>query len=455
MHNKMMKLSRLLAAVSLLLIVIVPGQAQNFLGDARWIAMGGVSGSQKNMALSLARGSFPGERSYRSFPVPLGLIQVLRNPKIFDPGDPEFNPVQAMEYAANPLHLMADRDGDDKGEQLVTDLVNGRISRDLNAYRGFTPKSDIKAQGLIDSGWGKTIRFSDDNSGLLHGVYIGAGPYISIGTEVTFDQNLLNILGSNTNTYLPNSTFTIADTTHDQFAGAITGGYRVRVPVSGLSSAGSDQDGLYLGINYNHLQGFHYDTFDLDVRFDTDANGLITFRPGSVPIGVSRVTSSDGRGFSIDLASGLIVNRWVFGIAAHGVANRIDWSELRSERYELATLVNGRNFVKTTLPVPSSESRVTLPIRYTGSVAYQSNRWTAVSRVTHGLQDWELHGGIEYSLGLIDVRTGGRYSRDLWHPSAGLGINFGERFGIDGAVYTTAANIEQKRRPGFALSVRF
>src|SRR5262245_17454934 len=125
-------------AVVLLLLQVctTAGFGQNFSGDARWIAMGSAA-EQKNMALDFA-GRVNGENpSYRAIPVPLGLLQVLRHPKIFDPGDPDFNPVRAMEYASNPMHLTLFRNRGDAGEQLVTDLVNGRVSRDLNTYRGF------------------------------------------------------------------------------------------------------------------------------------------------------------------------------------------------------------------------------------------------------------------------------------------------------------------------------
>src|SRR5687768_2173842 len=111
------------AAITICLFLAVPAAAQNFNPDARRIAMGGV-GDQNNAALRLAGDA----RSYRSIPVPLGLFQVLSHPKVFDPGDDEFNPIRALEYLSNPLHWTFNREESPAGEMLVKDLVNGTIS---------------------------------------------------------------------------------------------------------------------------------------------------------------------------------------------------------------------------------------------------------------------------------------------------------------------------------------
>src|SRR5262245_12350995 len=104
--------------------------AQNFSGDARAIAMGGM-GSGSNDASRLAGPSRP----YTSFVVPLGLFQVLRNRDIYDPGTDDFNPIRAMESIASPMHVTFDRKEGDSAELLVRNIVEGGLSRDLNTYR--------------------------------------------------------------------------------------------------------------------------------------------------------------------------------------------------------------------------------------------------------------------------------------------------------------------------------
>ena len=54
-----------------------------------------------------------------------------------------------------------------------------------------------------------------------------------------------------------------------------------------------------------------------------------------------------------------------------------------------------------------------------------------------------------------DVRGGAGYSRELWNPSVGVGLNMSDRVALDVAVYGNSANVERKRNPAIAVSLRF
>src|SRR4030095_7269768 len=184
-ENKVpMRLSRVIGLIIVLTLVssALPqvGFAQGFNLDARRIGLGGA-GYTNNMASKVIAEHQP----YRVIPLPLGIFQLLDNRKFFDPNDPEFDPARAIEYAGNPLHFTLDRNSDSAGHEFVNDLVNARFSRDLNAYRGFSPSPEIKAGGLFSPSWGKTIRVSGDAAaGKSHGIYVGVGPYVSLGTAL-------------------------------------------------------------------------------------------------------------------------------------------------------------------------------------------------------------------------------------------------------------------------------
>ena len=424
--------------------------AQNFSGDARRIGMGGV-GERSNMASEMAGDA----RDYRSIVLPLGLYQVLEDTNVFDPRSDSFNPVRAMELAANPIHFTLDRDTNDAGSRLVEDVVNGTVSRDLNQYRGFAPAQSLTAAGLLAPSFGKTFRIAGNQNESFHGIYAGAGPYVSVGTGLAIDPALIDLLGSGTDTYLPNTTFVIADQTDAQAAAAGVIGYRARFGVPGRGFGASDRDGIYVAANYNYLYGFHYDAFDMAVRFDTDSEGLITLAPATEPVSVERLTSSRGRGFAVDVATAIVVDRWEFAFAAQGIANRIDWSNFSAERFALSSLLDGGGFESTPLPAPTGPSRVELPVRYSGGGVYHADAWSVEMEVSDGLQDLEFHGGGEYRTGFLELRGGGRYTRDLWHASAGIGLNLPEGFGLDLAAFGTATNIERRRTMSFAVSLRF
>jgi hypothetical protein len=425
--------------------------SQNFVPDARRIALGAI-GNQGNIGSKLAEEQGP----YRAIPVPLGLFQVLRNLKVFDPSDANFDPVRAVENLASPMHFTFDRDTSRPGANLIRDLVNGRVSRDLNSYRGFHPASTVDSTGLWAPSWGKTIRVSGDkNVGSSHGIFVGAGPYVSLGTNLKIDQNLIDVLGSSTNVYRPNTTFTIGDLTTGQGAIAITGGYRGRFAAFGTTRTNSSsRDGVYIAMDYHNLRGVHYDTADLALRFDTDQAGQITLQPNTTPITVSRTSSNTGHGHAVDVGTAVIVNGWNFNVGVNGIGNKITWESLRSEQLVLQSLFQGGNFVRRPVAAPAGTREISLPVQYSGGGGYHSKRWAAQTELARGLQGFSAHNGVEYWLGPLALRAGSRYQMDRWHASTGIGVNLTRGLGIDLGAYQTTANIERKKKIALALSLR-
>ena len=45
-------------------------------------------------------------------------------------------------------------------------------------------------------------------------------------------------------------------------------------------------------------------------------------------------------------------------------------------------------------------------------------------------------------------------TRQLWNPAAGLGLTLNAHTALDIAIYGNAANVERKRRPAIAVSLR-
>jgi len=425
-----------------------PAQAQNFSSDARRIAMGGA-GDSNNTASRLVED----QRDYRVIPIPIGLIQVLKKREIFDPNDPNYDPARAIEYAADPLHFTLNRDSSGPGNRLVRNLVDAQLSRDLNVYRGFTPASEINAQGLIAPTWGKTFHVAESaDTGAYQGFFVGAGPYISLGTKLNIDQSLVDLFSSPTDVYLPDSNFLVNDATRGQAALSITGGYRSRFVPAGFSGGGNE--GVYVAADYNYLRGYHYEAADLQTRFDTDSAGLLTLAPTTTPVTVDRTTGKTGNGFAIDLAMAVVKRRWDVSFGVDGIGNRIDWKELSGRRYVLQSLFDGADFITTSVPVSVTEERVTLPVRYAGAGGYQSERWSAATEIGRGLQGFRFNAGGEYLVGPLAFRAGARLSRDLWHPAAGIGLNITRRFGVDVAALETRTNIENDPRTSFAVSLR-
>jgi hypothetical protein len=444
-------------AFTVLAALASPAVAQNWSGDARRIAMGGA-GSGQNLASTMIEE----EGGYRVIVIPLGLFQVTKNLDIFDPGSDEFDLVRSIEYASSPLHFTIDRDGTGSGAQLVNDLRNGTLSRDLNAYRGFVPVSQPVAYGLANPAFGGTIPvYKSDRS--KQGVFVGAGPYFPFRGAMTVDQQLVDILSSDTDVYLANAQLPITGDVRGEVALAIIGGYRGRFALPGGTISDDSREGIYFAFNYNYLRGFRYEDALIAVRFDTDAQGLVTFNPSlPIPVSVARQSSESGRGFALDFGTAVLVRQWELGFGVNGAGNRIKWKDVEGTSYVLDTLFTGGDFIESpTVALP--DVTIEQPVEYTGNVGYHADNWTAVGQVSKRTSSFapdegrfdgtSARAGFEYRFGLLEPRVGTFYSRERWQPSAGIGLNLG-KIGIDGAVYTTDANIQRKRRTTVALSLR-
>jgi hypothetical protein len=410
--------------------------------------MGGVG-----YDVNIATGMVEEQRPYTSILLPLGLIQFFRDWDRFDPNDPRFDPILAMEYAANPLHVVFHRDPGGPRGRFIEKAIDGELSRDLNDYRGFVPQNELLAEGLVAPSIGGTIKFYQRRDGTFHGIYVGAGPYLSARTDLDIDPGLTAILGSPTPVSAPNRSFLVTDASSGQVALSVTGGYRGRIAWPGRKSA-QTREGLYIGANYHYLYGFRHESADIRVRFDTDATGLITLFPTTAPIAVDVLEAKSGRGFALDLGVAAVIENWEFGFGANGIGNRIDWTKFNRKLHSLQSLIEGGDFIETPLPVPTGKLRVELPVNYVGNLAYHRGGWTAMSDFRHGFQGFSFHGGLERRLGPVELRGGGRYSRERWHPTMGLGLNLSERFSLDFAAFETSTNIENTRKLGLAASIR-
>ena len=183
--------------VVLLVLVASSGRAlaQNWSFDARTIALGGVGGTG-----NLATKMIEEQRDYWSIVVPFGFVQVLSDFDKFDPNSKEFDPVRDLEYAASPIHYVVGRSTSNSGQAaFVSDMRNARLSRDLSKYMGFVPANELLAEGLVAPNFGGTIKIRKDARGGFQGIYIGAGPYLSMHTSATIDQGLTGVLASGVN----------------------------------------------------------------------------------------------------------------------------------------------------------------------------------------------------------------------------------------------------------------
>jgi hypothetical protein len=287
------------------------------------------------------------------------------------------------------------------------------------------------------------------DGGTFQGIYLGAGPYISLHSLTTISPQLTTVLATGVNK--PNATFPMNEADFGQFALALTGGYRGRFAWPMGVGSGSDRDGLYVAANYNYLRGFGYTNDNLAVSLFTDNAGLVN---SASNIAITHADATSGTGLALDVGVGAVIDRWEMGVGARGLVNHITWTGVEQKTLTLASLTSGNsNFVQSpSVAIP--DTRVELPVDYRVNLGYYGDEWAAVGEIGHGFGGTSFHGGVEHRFGSIELRGGARYTVMKWNPTGGIGFDFSEHVALDVAVFGTTTNIEQTRQAAIAASIR-
>ena len=448
-YSRACRLRAAIVAVLLFVWTASSASAQNYSFDARRVALGGVGGTPNLASKMVER-----QRRYKSILIPVGLVKVLSDIRVFFPRQDEFDFSRAVEFAYSPLHHVFGRSEDITVRSFFRDIVRAQLDPDLNAYRGVNIDPSTTAEGLILENWGKTFMLrSDDRS--FQGIYVGAGPYLAARAHADFGAELVNLLESPVDSYLPAASLGIGGGETDQLALAITGGYRARFPFFSQQGTAAGRNGIYVAANYNYLRGLRLDDVSASLQFETDPNGLVLPNPPTTPFDLDWNTSSTGRGMAVDVGTTFVVNRWDFGFGVGGIANRINWRDIERHRVSLVSFFGGTEFVHVRLPVRDEERRLELPVTYTGDLAYHREKWSVLSEYSHGYMSDQFRAGLENRLGTVELRGAGRYYDGSWYPSAGAGFNVTRNFGIDAALFGTKTFLERSSHVGLAISLRF
>lgn len=430
--------------LTLLSIAALAGtaSAQGIVMDARLVAMGGGGGNSPNIARKMVP---PATRAEIVIPIPLGLIQTFKGGfDKFKPSSDGFDPLLAVETGGSTLHYRFGADTGSTRREFINDLVNGTVNPDLTTYAGFNIQETYDSEGLLAPQLGKTFKFvkADDR---FHGLYVGIGPYLSYRTEARVDPRLASLLGDGVRS--PNASMLVADDSQAQVAGALTVGYRGRMP---MGPGTGDRDGVYLAYNFHYLKGFKYYQPDLEVRFNTDGAGNLA--ASATPFSLRSLEGGSGTGFASDIGVQIVRGNVQFGVGVNGIGNRINWSDFTQATYTLPSLTAGFDFTKTPGTAPFQELRVKLPVVKTANIGFEGGGWGATATASDGYNGKTFSGGIERQVGPVWLRGGGRHSRDHWDPTVGFGI--GTDKALDVALFGTHANFQDERQWALAASVR-
>ena len=116
------------AAAALVLAAVSPAFAQNYSFDARRIALGGAGGTP-NVASKLVER----QRRYKSVLIPVGLVKMLSDVRVFYPNREDFDFSRVVEFSSSPLHFVFGRKEDITARSFFRDVLHARLNSDPNA----------------------------------------------------------------------------------------------------------------------------------------------------------------------------------------------------------------------------------------------------------------------------------------------------------------------------------
>lgn len=418
------------------------GRSQTWNLDARTAGLGGIGGEQNIFAASLAA-----SRGDHSIPLPFGLFRLLQQRDRFDPKSTDFNPLRLMDFAASPMHLPLSGGSSAQGSAFAQDVRNGSVSRDLNVYRGFIPKS-IQATRQVAPRWGHTFHLGPaGGTRRVHRLYVGAGPNLALKTAVGLNDAFLGFLTATGTTYDRNQQFVIGNNTQAQVAVAVTGGYRGEF---GLRDGGR----FHLMANVSPLWGVHYEGADVALTLQTDGQGLVATGAGTAPFSIVRRASGKGTGYSVDLAAGIVSGPLEAGISGQNLASRMTWRNPTRRTYALQNVTGLSNRFTIGAPVPIDDFTESLPATYRANLGLRTAASSLQLEAGREGDILTLRIGGEQRLGRFGLRAAAAYANDVWQPAAGVSVPVRPGLWIDAAAFTNVSNVERRKQYSLATSLR-
>ena len=274
----------------------------------------------------------PGSRAAARLGAVVGRLRRIRS--LGDHTDPDFDPVRAGELLASPVHYAFERP--ESGlRALVWDLANledlagpgdptdDDLRRILGPHRDVLLPARILWEGLAAPNWGGTVVVAGERGRAFHGLYVGAGPYLSASVDTHIDPDLPETLASSATVDMGNrlpanveSYNAVAATV--QAATAVTGGYRARFALP--TAHASERDGIYVAANYHYLFGLGLGRIDGALDIATDEVGRLVDGASAIPVAFyEAVGSRSGRGFAVDAGVEFVVGRIDIGVGARGL----------------------------------------------------------------------------------------------------------------------------------------
>ncbi|MGH7606478.1 MAG: hypothetical protein ACREME_03980 [Gemmatimonadales bacterium] len=443
--------------VVLMLAVLAFAPAQpvsaQFSFDARRVGMGGVSltrgGSLRryNPAYRAVKDRADGGGPKFSIPVPLGLIDFLRehpldqlgDDPLFNPDSAAFNPVEIMNLVLNPPIFYEVREAPTPTNDVEFTIGKDAFVVDLGAAQVLIPEEEF--------GLGSTSRLLDMGFGLA-GFTIGVMGFLHYEVGFTLGDSLRRVLKQADSVQ--------ANTMYRIFGdGVAQAGFAPTISFAGRLTHGAggeeSDDGLYLGAALHYYMGATY-------ARGTGPAGFTTGDPvfGTTPTGLlddTLYTSNApfGKGVGGDIGIAWISGPFEVGFGINDIGAELTWSDTKVQRIHYDGVTDS---ISTTLIATGVETTTELPITYIANAALQMGTGTTVGGdIVNSGRGTVIHVGAEQRMGPFALRGGiSRDQRKKMQFGFGGGVRLGS-IGLDVGFWTHSNSFADKRGITMATSI--
>jgi len=405
-----------LVSASLLIGAALPARGQVLSFDARRVGLGGLSlhRSGNLTRFNAAYRAVPKRNdrwhSKLTIPIPLGIIQVLKDTTVTRPDSSYFNPIQVANYVFNlPIFYEI------KKAPVPTNDVTFTIGRnafgvDLGAAKNLVPTDPF---GFDGSGRPIDIGFS------ILGVRASAMMWVQDQVDLQLGPNLLS--------FLHDGQMAQTNTLYDMSATALgAAGFAPTLGWAGRVS-GADQEGVFIGANAHYYMGVVYGESQGSGGFVTGDTLFAGANPVTAELGartsVSKFGNKFGTGVGADLGAVWIKGPLEVGFGINDVGAKITWPDTRIDSVYFDTATNATatlhlaNHVQTTTK---------LPVAYLANASMDMGTGTTVGAdILHTASGTQIHVGAEQRFGPLALRGGvARDQRSRLQFGWGGGLRF-------------------------------
>jgi len=410
--------------------------------DARRDAMAGLplfgDGSLSRYNAAFRAVPKPSGHAFLTIPIPLGILQALKDSTAFDTDSSYFNPVELANLILHPPIFLEVKKAPTPTNNVEFDIGQNAFRVNLGQSAGLVPTDQF--------GFGASARLLDIGFG-AKGVRIGAMVWLNY--DVGF------VLGDSLRQFLADSAPAHTNTNYNVLEEALAqGGVAPQIGWAGKLT-GTDSSGLYLGVNARYYLGLGYARMQGNTGFTTGDTLFAGSNPvtPSVAANFDRATLKDGmgHGFGGDIGLAYVSGPLQVGLGINDVGATITWPKAKIDTfYYDTTTQNVQHFTVDS----GVETKTKIPVSYLLNGTYTLPTGTTVgAAILDNGRGTTVHIGGEQRVGPLAVRAG--IERDERHKIE-FGWGGGLRFlflSLDVGFVTHSSSLSNSRGVTMATSI--